>query len=230
MVCTRHRLLLMLIPLARPLRGGTALQFPTCRQACPVLLPRAWVPVASSSSSSDGGGDGTGDGPAAGAGEEENGIVPLTPEEARQFFPDSTPEPGPRQTTLDQPLRSPVRATSTNALSDRLVIQVKALRGDFDPSDAATDTEHDAQLAAALLQWPASITFVVVGVNEPGFRDDIVGMVSAAADGGMLQVQEQERANGKFLSVKMTAMIDEPSTVDDLHARFKADPRVKMSF
>lgn len=109
--------------------------------------------------------------------------------------------------------------------------QVKALRGDYSPHNAQADNEREARLSEALLTWPAEVVFAVVGKNNPEFIEWAQQtVVESVGEGKPLAMVTQERAGGKFITVKVSLLVSSPEVVDEVHAKLKADPRAIMSF
>ena len=130
--------------------------------------------------------------------------------------------------------RDPV--ANSGALTDRFVMAARALRGEYDPAEAAADTEEESKLLGALVDaYPAPYSFTAVGKPKtPGdyrdLADGLVRTVSAACDGAFVEYAVTPRLGGKFASVKLDTTVLGPEMVAAVIDALKADDRVTMAF
>lgn len=69
-----------------------------------------------------------------------------------------------------------------------------------------------------LLQFPCSFPLKIMGRDEPGFRDQVVGIVSThAGDIGENAVRTMSSSKGSFVSLTITIQAESQQQLDNIY-------------
>ncbi|GAQ84029.1 hypothetical protein KFL_001730220 [Klebsormidium nitens] len=120
----------------------------------------------------------------------------------------------------------------------RFDVAVRAMKGDFDPPKASEDTEKRS-LLEALVQFPSFYTFSIVGKVEttskaPGkvFTKDTLETVERICGTKLAtgHYSVREKAGGKYISMRITTLVQSADLVKATYDELLKDPRVIMAY
>lgn len=88
-------------------------------------------------------------------------------------------------------------------------------------------------IISSLVQFPTRHMFSIVGQNVPGFKEDVVALISRTCDVTLDEandVRVVERMGGKYLSLQVHATVRAPEVIDMVLNELGKDTRVKMRY
>ena len=110
---------------------------------------------------------------------------------------------------------------------------LKAIRGEYSPSDKGEDTETGNGLAAALTQFPSVQSFSVVARKSETAADDFSRSMAESVEqicGEKVQDLTCVERGSKFLSLKMRVLVASPEMAALVYSRLQEDPRVMFKY
>ena len=123
-----------------------------------------------------------------------------------------------------------LRGENNETLPDRFQIAMRAIRGEFSPSDGADTEDVDDAITAALLTFPAQVKLRVVSSKLSAeqaatLEADLSRMIDALVEA---EFSMQERAGRLSFDVVLT--VPSAAALAAVRGALKSDERVAMVF